>query len=73
MVYEYIGCTRNKALVDYFVKMITIYPSRTKKKSKVSLQKRDHFQTPSACVYIHTDQHQGIISVHWFVLSEGGC
>ena len=54
MVYEYIGRTINKALVDYFAKMIAIYPSWTQTKAKGSLQKRDRFQTPSTCVCIYT-------------------
>ena len=73
MVYEYISRTINKALADYFSKMIAIYPSWTQTKAKVSRQKRDRFQTPSTCFWIHTDQPQVIRRVQQLVLSEGGC
>ena len=60
MIYDYIGHTRNKASVDYFTKIIAIYPSRTQTKAEGSRQKRDRFQTPSKYFWIRTDQHQGI-------------
>ena len=72
MVYEYIGRTGNKSLVDYFAKIIVMYPRQTQTKSKGSRQKRDRFQTPSTCVWIYTDQHQGIRIVQQFVIPKGG-
>ena len=55
MVYEYIGHTENKVLVDYLTKMIAMYPSRTQTKAKGSLQNRDIYQNPSTCIWINMD------------------
>ena len=70
MVYEYICCTGNKSLVDNFAKIIAMHPSQTQAKAKGSRKKRDSFQTPSTCVWIHTDQNQGIRSVKQFLYQK---